>query len=65
MRLEVGKLYIRNDFLYYAIILGIINDDVTYEFCNIKNGYKSKWSVDSTQFRKNYLPASDLLTALF
>jgi hypothetical protein len=65
MKLEVGELYIRNDFLYSAIILGIINDNVTYEYCNIKDGYKSMWSVDSAQFKKNYYPSTGLLKVLF
>lgn len=65
MSLQVGNTYIRNDFLYSAIILEIVKDIVTYEFQNIEDGYKSKWSVNSTQFRNNYYPATDLLTALF
>lgn len=65
MKLEVGEKYIRNDFLYSCIILSILNDDVTYEFCSIKDGFKSKWSVDFSTFRKNYYLATDLLKALF
>jgi hypothetical protein len=64
MKLEEGKCYIRKDFTYSAIILIIIYDDVTYEFCNIKDGSKGMWTVNSAQFKKKYSPASNLLKEL-
>jgi len=65
MGLEVGKTYIRKDFLYSAIILEISSEVVVYEFCNLKDGYKNKWETDSSRFKDNYSLATDLLTALF
>lgn len=65
MNLEVGKPYIRKDFLYFAVILEISSEVVMYEFCNLKNGHKHKWATGSSRFKDNYSLATDLLTALF
>ena len=65
MKLEIGKTYIRKDFLYSAIILEISHGTVVYAFTNLKDGYRHRWETDLDRFKDNYSLATDLLTALF